>query len=126
VTTDRERGDRAGEGEADGLDPVLVELFQAAEAPPGHAREEAFCLEVARRVRRLRRWRRLRGLAASGAGALLLYAGITDLARLGRAASLAAAAGVLQLGAWLISPAGWVCSVALGVAVVWRSRTLRR
>jgi hypothetical protein len=124
VTTYRERRAETG----DELDPLLIELFQAAE--PQHAPEGAFCAEVMRRVRRLRRARRLRTtagwLAGGCAGALLIYGGAADLAHLGSAASLAADAGVLWLGAWLISPTGWLCSVALGVAVVWRSRALRR
>ncbi len=115
---------------ADELDPWLVELFQAAETALGRARDDAFCAEAARRVRGLRRRQRLRMtagvLGASCVGAWLLHAGATDLARLGRAASLAADAGLLWLGAWLISPAGWICSVALGVAVLWRSCALRR
>ncbi len=114
----------------DGLDPMLFELFRAAETPLEDVVADAFCAEVARRVRRLRLWRHLRvtagWLAAGCALALLLNYGAADLARLGQAASLAAQTVMPRLGLWLISPAGWACSLAIGVAALWRSRVFRR
>lgn len=106
------------------LDPDIAALFQSAEQPLRAASQAAFCMRLAQCVRRLRRRQRLQAaavlLASVLGGTLLILSYAPAFARFGSAAALAAGAGVLHVGAWLVSPAGWAGSLVLGSAVLWR------
>jgi len=103
------------------LDPQLRALFGLAE--PAVSADDGFTQRLMQRLQHRRRWRLLGG----SAGAALIAIGIgvalgmtRTLAWLEGVVSLlplAAARETAPLGAWLITPAGWIVSLLVGAGV---------
>jgi hypothetical protein len=116
-----------------GPDPQLRRLFcdtdarDTGELPD--AGNAAFTAHVAALVRRRRRWRRIGAMAAAliAVGGMVAVAAWT--APLLTRASIGLAHygnGLQQLAGWFAKPAGWACSLALALLVLWRTRAFRR
>lgn len=112
------------------LDPRLRATFRLAEVSP--SADPVFVQRVVLRVQRRRRGRlALRAaLGAALVAALGVAVGMSQalpgLRETIRALPLAAAHSITPLGAWLVTPGGWMVSLLLGGAVLWRSGALRR
>lgn len=112
------------------LDPQLRALFGRA-APPTIA-DDGFTQRCMQRLQQHRRWRLLGRSAGAAAIAIGVGVGLDRshaLAWLVDAVALlplAAARETAPLGAWLITPAGWMVSLLVGTGALWRLKAGRR